>query len=99
MRRYRDQQAAYEIVYQFIIAYETGIIANGDYDAHDKRIILTTTSITRYAFYFAKTHRRKPRDRDWDISWGNIIGGTEGSSESTAKAITMATVIGVMTNK
>jgi hypothetical protein len=96
---YREQQQEFDSIYQFIIAYEADIIKSGDFDLHDKQVILTTTSITRYALYFAKKHRRRPRDRDWDISWGNIVGGTEGSSENTAKAIIMSTVIGLITNK
>lgn len=96
---YHVQHFEYDSIYHFITDYEMGIIGNNTYSAQDKKIILTTTSIARYALYFAKKHRRKPRDRDWDISWGNIVAGTEGSSESTAKAIIMSAVIGLITNK
>jgi hypothetical protein len=96
---YRDQKKSYDFIYQFIIGYENGVVADGSYNVNDKMVILTTTSISRYSFYFASKHRRRPRDRDWDISWGNIVGGTEGSAESTAKAIVMSTVAGLITNR
>jgi hypothetical protein len=96
---YRNQQADYEVIYPFIIAYETATIADNGYTANDKKIILTTSSIARYEFYFAKKHRRKPRDRDWEISWGHIIAGTDGSEHSTANAIVMASVCNLIDNK
>ena len=96
---YRDLQKEYDFIYKFIIDYETGIVADNALTSNDKKIILTTTSITRYGFYFASKHRRKPRDRDWDISWGHIIAATDGSEESTASAIVKSTVCGIITNE
>lgn len=96
---YKSQGKDIDYLYPFIIDYETNTISDPALTAMDRKVILTTTSITRYGFYFAQKHRRKPRDRDWDISWGNIVAGTEGSSESSAKAIMMATVAGILSNK
>jgi len=96
---YRDQQKDYDFIYQFIIDYEMAIIDNASLSSNDKRVILITTSISRYGFDFAKRHRRKPRDRDWEISWGNIVAGTDGAGTSDAKAIVMSAVCGIISNK
>lgn len=96
---YRDLQKEYDDIYRLIIDYETTIIANGTLSTNDKKIILTTTSVSRYGFYFASKHRRKPRDRDWEISWGHIIAPTDGSEDSTASAIVKSAVCGIIINK
>lgn len=96
---YRDLQKEYDLIYRLIVDYETAIIESNTLTANDKKIILTTTSVSRYGFYFASKHRRKPRDRDWDISWGHIIASTDGSEENTASAIVKSAVCGIITNK
>ena len=96
---YRNLQKEYDLIYRLIVDYETAIIESNTLTANDKKIILTTTSVSRYGFYFASKHRRKPRDRDWDISWGHIIASTDGSEENTASAIVKSAVCGIITNK
>lgn len=96
---YRDLQKEYDSIYRLIVDYETVIIADTTFTANDKKIILTTTSISRYGFYFASKHRRKPRDRDWEISWGHIIASTDGSEDNTASAIVKSAVCGIIINK
>lgn len=96
---YRDLQKEYDLIYRLIVDYETAIIESNTLTANDKKIILTTTSVSRYGFYFASKHRRKPRDRDWDISWGHIIASTDGSEENTASAIVKSAVCGIIINK
>ena len=96
---YRDLQKEYDLIYRLIVDYETAIIESNTLTANDKKIILTTTSVSRYGFYFASKHRRKPRDRDWDISWGHIIASTDGSEDNTASAIVKSAVCGIITNK
>jgi hypothetical protein len=96
---YRDMQKEYDFIYSFVLEYETAVIADNSLTVNDKKIILTTTSISRYGFYFASRHRRKPRDRDWEISWGHIIAGTDGSEANTAEAIIKSAVCGIITNK
>lgn len=94
---YRDRQEVYDTIYLFIMDYESGVLSNSSYTAVDKRIILTTSSISRYAFYFASKHKRKPRDRDWDISMGNIVASIE-DSESIAQDIVMSAAAGIAAN-
>ncbi|SCY96379.1 hypothetical protein [Flavobacterium caeni] len=96
---YRDLQKEYDYIYSFIIDYETATVADNALTANDKKIILTTSSLSRYGFYFASKHRRKPRDRDWDISWGHIVAGTDGSEANMAEAIVKSAVCGIIINK
>lgn len=96
---YRDLQMEYDSIYKFIVDYETVIIADNTLTTNDKKVILTTASVSRYGFYFASKHRRKPRDRDWEISWGHIVAATDGSEESTASAIVKSAVCGIIINK
>jgi hypothetical protein len=93
---YREANMPYETIYQYIIAYETSVANDTLLTIGDKRIMLTTSSISRYAFYLRK---KRPRDRDWDISWGNIVAGIEGVGEDMAKAIVMSAVTGIVHNK
>jgi hypothetical protein len=96
---YKSQGKGITEMYPFIVNYESNVIADSVLTATDRKVILSTTSISRYAFSFAGKHRRKPRDRDWDISWGNIVAGTEGSVDNSAKAIIMTAVAGIIANK
>lgn len=99
---YKEQKSEYAVIYQFIINYENSILADPLFSAEDSRILLTTSSIARYAFYFAKKEKEKEprrRDRDWDISMGNIAAGADGANESTAKAVSMATAAALYVNR
>ncbi|KGO93692.1 hypothetical protein [Flavobacterium subsaxonicum] len=94
-----DQEEEFDDIYQYTIIYETAVIANASFNTTDKQTILTTTSLVRYAFYFASTHKKKPpRDRDWEIGVGNIVGAIKGAEESTAKAVTLSAAVGIRHN-
>ncbi len=94
---FRASLAEYEVIHKYIVGYEDSIINDATLLPNDKRIILTTTSVSRHAIYFAKKKKR-PRDRDWEISWGNIVAPTEGSEDSMANAVIMSVVTGIMLN-
>jgi len=96
---YNDLKADYEDVHQFIVGYEATILNDVLTNSNDKKLILTTASISRYVFYFAKKHKRKPKDRDWEISWGHIVAGFDGSEDNTAKGIIMSSVCSIVDNK
>lgn len=83
----------YEDNYEFIILYESGILASTLLNSEDKRIILTTSSIVRYSIYY-----EKKKDRDWDSSVGNFIGGIVGTLNSSLSPVTMALVTGIRYN-
>ncbi|RZJ33119.1 MAG: hypothetical protein EOO51_14900 [Flavobacterium sp.] len=95
----KARESSYDDMYAYIMDYEAGVIAEPGYTAVDKKIILTTSSVARHGFYYASKKKKRPRDRDWDISWGNIVAGTEGSEESTAKGIVMAAATGAVINR
>ena len=95
-----SSNADYDLeIYPYIVDYESDIINSTVLTQDEKRVILTTTSILRYAYYFKKKVKRRPVDRDWYISIGNVAAGTQGSLESEAKAAMMATVTGLIINK
>lgn len=99
LMNHRDLGTDFDIVYSYIINYETAVIGDNGYTANDRKIVLTATSVSRYGFYFAKKHRRKPRDRDWEISWGHIVAGMDGAADDAAKAIVMSAVCNLIANK
>jgi len=94
---YQDNSTDFADVYSYIINYEASVMLNNSYNEMDKRILLTTSSIARHAMHFARK-RKKPRDRDWDISWGSIVAGGSGTEESMSKAVVMSAVAGIDLN-
>ncbi|KQB39835.1 hypothetical protein RC62_1529 [Flavobacterium aquidurense] len=84
---------SYQDVYDFIKSYESEILSSTDLTNQDKRIILTTSSIVRYSVYYDMV-----KDRDWDTSVGNFIGGTVGALDSSLSPVTMALVTGIRYN-
>lgn len=70
---YRSQKQDYGAIATFIASYEASILADATFGSKDQKVLLTAASLSRHAFKFAETHKkRKPRDRDWDISVGHI---------------------------
>ena len=86
--------ANYETVHQFIVSYESGVMADAQFSDEDKRIILTTASITRYSLYYEG--RRK--DKDWESSVGNRAGAFMGAIDNLDSAVGRSLVIGIMAN-
>lgn len=80
----------FESIYHFIITYESTIITNSLLTNEDKRVILTASSIARYSFYYNEN-----KDRDWDTTIGNSIGGIVGALNDSLSPVTMALVIGI----
>jgi hypothetical protein len=84
----------YAKIYQSIISYESSVITNPQFSSEDKRIILTASSITRYSLYDDKGRR----DKDWEASVGNLVGGVKGAFYQSSRAIKMALIIGISQN-
>ena len=82
----------------FVIKYENAVSANPLFTTNDKKIMLISTSVARHSVCMARKRPKKNTDPDWIIFVGNIIAGTEGSEESSAKAVTMALVSGIVQN-
>lgn len=86
-------------IHRFIIDFETAVLGDNGLGNFDRQVILSATSVARYAVHFANTHRkRKPRDRDWEISHSCIIGPALGASRNTAEAITASVVAAMLEN-
>lgn len=85
-------------LYQKVVDYETTVFQNSGFTANDKRIILTTTSITRHSSYMARKKPKKNTDPDWTILIGNIVAAVDGAEDSTANAVVAALVAGIAQN-
>ncbi|KFF16574.1 hypothetical protein [Flavobacterium hydatis] len=84
------QTQDFESIYQFIITFESGILTNSLLTSEDKRIILTASTIARYSFYY-----KECKDRDWDTTVGNSVGGIVGALNDSLSPVTMALVTGI----
>ncbi|KIA95603.1 MULTISPECIES: hypothetical protein [unclassified Flavobacterium] len=87
------QSNPYDDIYESITTYESEIISNHLLNNVDKRVMLTTASIARYSIYY-----EKKKDRDWDSSYGNHIGGIIGALDPSLSPVIMALVIGLAQN-
>lgn len=57
----------YQDVYSYIIVFETNVIQSTTINQDDRDLILTISSISRYALYMEWSRK----DRDWETSVGN----------------------------
>jgi hypothetical protein len=85
----------YAEIYQSIVAYESTVIANTEFNEEDKRIILTTSSIVRYSIYYDLIGE----DKDWDTSKGHRVGGLSGAIYNSSIAVRRSLVTGIMISK
>lgn len=86
------ENQSYLEIYKSIISYESSVIANAAFSNEDKRIILTTSSIIRYSFYYVLVRK----DKDWDTSGGHRAGGLSGAMDNSSTAIRRSLVTGIM---
>lgn len=82
----------YAIIHQSIISFEASVISNTQFSSEDKRIILTTSSITRYSSYYAIERK----DKDWETSVGNRVGAVQGAVDNSSTAVNKSVVTGLM---
>nr|WP_294921761.1 hypothetical protein [uncultured Flavobacterium sp.] len=82
----------YSIIHQSIISFEAAVLSNVQFSQEEKRIILTTSSITRYAIYYTKERK----DKDWETSVGNRVGAVQGAVANSSAAVKRSTVAGIM---
>tara|TARA_R110002020_G_scaffold113688_1_gene261521 strand:+ start:9529 stop:10119 length:591 start_codon:yes stop_codon:yes gene_type:complete len=71
------QDEGYGDLYDFIISYEAMVAAHTTFTERDKQVILTFSSLVRYAAYPGSTSMTEDgdeeEDEDWDLSVGNIM--------------------------
>lgn len=86
------QDNEYSVIHESIISFEAAVLSNAQFSNEEKRIILTTSSITRYSIYYAKERK----DKDWETSVGNRTGAVQGAVANCSAAIKRAAVAGIM---
>lgn len=82
----------YSVIHQSIVSFEASVLSNSQFSQEEKRIILTTSSITRYATYYTKERK----DKDWETSVGNRVGAVQGAVANSSAAVKRSTVAGIM---
>jgi len=78
----------YEDIHSVIVSYEASTLANTGFSAEDKRIILTATSVTRYAAY-----DKKRKDKDWENNVTSIAATVSGAEQNLVLGVKMALTV------
>lgn len=86
------QNNDYDVIHQSIISFEAAVTNNQQFTAEEKRIILTSSAITRYSLYYAS----KRKDKDWETSVGNRVGAVQGALSNSATAVTRSLLAGIL---
>jgi hypothetical protein len=84
----------FEDTYEFITGYEAGILANKVFTADDKRVLLTTASVERYA----ADGRKRRKDHDWELLVTGIAGTIEGAATDAPSAVITSLTVGISIN-
>lgn len=88
----------YEVIYDFIVTYESEVVSNSRLTEEDKQTILITSSILRHSASLAKKKPKKNTDPAWDKLICNIYGTAEDANKGVAEAITMGLICGIAEN-
>lgn len=62
-----QRQEEFNVIYEFIISYESTVIDNNEISDDEKETLLSVTSISRYSLY-SESERK---DRDWEKNVGS----------------------------
>ncbi|RUT70257.1 hypothetical protein D0817_10580 [Flavobacterium cupreum] len=79
---------SYEDIQSAIVSYEASVLANTGFSAEDKRIILTATSVARYAAY-----EKKRKDKDWETNVTSIAATVCGAEQNLVLGLKMAITV------
>jgi len=80
----------YNDQYNAIATFEYKIINSPTLTTNDKAIILTTTSIARWAYFY-----KDDKDKDWGGLRNGVYGSIKGRAQNLPMAITMAVACGI----
>jgi hypothetical protein len=94
-----DTESDCEVLYQIVVDYESEVLSNSLFTSTDKRIILTTTSVTRHTAYRTRKKPKKNTDPDWTVLIGNIVATIEGAEQGNDEAVMKALVTGIAQNE
>jgi len=87
------ESSEFSDIYFHILNFESSVFDNPNLTTEDKRVLLSITSIVRYAFYFSKGRD----DQDWDVSVGNKA-AVIGTLESLEYGVYLSVVTAVCVN-
>jgi hypothetical protein len=88
----------YAVIYSYVLHYEESLLSDSRFDAFDKKVLLSTTSIARYSA--AKKKRpKKNTDPAWEFLICGIYGSIEGAASSPAEAISLALASAIAENQ
>ena len=62
----------YEVLYDFIVAYEASVLINEIFTENDKEVVLTNSSVVRYETYEESITPPKNKDPDWTILFREV---------------------------
>lgn len=94
-----NEEDDYSVIYEFIVSYESMVLKDITMNEKDKQVILTTTSIARYATYERKKKPKKNKDPEWDYLVTNIIAATDGAVYGIQESVMRSLVVGIAANK
>ncbi|WP_116788696.1 hypothetical protein [Flavobacterium psychrotrophum] len=85
-------QQEFDLFCNSLKGFEHNVLLDVKLNSYDKKVVLTTATIARYA---AARDKGKGKDKDWRLSTNNIVAAAVGAMESEAKAVTMAMAEGI----
>lgn len=88
-----ESENSFEEIYDSIVHYEDTILNCVQFTTEEKQILLVTTSIIRYSFYY-----KKRKDKDWETNVGNIAAAVLGGEDGLVLAVKMALAVGICQN-
>lgn len=77
-----------------IISYEKGVITDMSLTSKEKEVVLTTSSIVKYSLY----NNGDRKDKDWDLSVGNIVATVYGATYSQQDALLLGLTTKIFQN-
>lgn len=77
-----------------VISYEKGIITDVSLTPEEKEVLLTVSSIVKYSLY----DNGDRKDKDWDLSVGNIVAAAYGAAHSGQDALLMGLTTKIFQN-
>ena len=85
-----ESENSFEEIYATVVHYEDTILNSVLFTTEEKQILLVTTSIIRYSFYY-----KKRKDKDWETNVGNIAAAVLGGEDGLILAVKMALAVGI----
>jgi len=93
-----SSNAGYNVIYDFVVAYESTLLSDPMLTSYDKKVLLTTTSIVRYSAHKRK-RPKKNTDLDWELNVTHLVGSLDGSATGTSEAIVEALSLGIVNHQ